>query len=82
MKKQAKRPPKQKKPRKKSNEYQYHRKGPGSGSIAASAVWGGIKRAQANHKERTFSEAMDRAEHLPLSGIMHPEYEAHDCLTI
>lgn len=50
--------------------------------MIASAVWGGIKRAQVGHKERTFAEAMDRAGTLPTSVIFHPEYEAHDCLTV
>lgn len=81
MKKHTPRKPKVKKKRPKVTGRQDHRKGPGSGSITASAVWGGIKRAQPNHQERTFSESMSRVSGLP-NPLMYPEYEAHDCLTV
>lgn len=62
--------------------HQNHSKGPGSGSIVADKIWGAIKRAQPDHRERTFGEMMDRCNTLPHSGIFHPEYEAHDCVKI
>lgn len=77
MKKHTPRKPKVKKKRPKVQGWQDHRKGPGSGSITASAVWGGIKRAQPNHRERTFGEMFDRCER---KDMFYPEYDSREVM--
>uniref|UniRef100_A0AB39CCT4 Uncharacterized protein n=1 Tax=Pseudomonas phage RVTF4 TaxID=3236931 RepID=A0AB39CCT4_9VIRU len=65
MKKHRSKPQKQKKPRKlRSREKQDHSLKPGSGLVCADAVWSGIKRAQPNHRERTFSEMWERSKRM------------------
>lgn len=77
MKKTQPRKPKVKKKRVKPKGWQDHSIRPGSGSIAASAVWGGIKRAQPNHRERTTTEMWDRAEQTPM---FYPEYTSSEVM--
>ncbi len=75
MKKHRPRQPKQKKPRPKSNEYQFHGLRPGSGMVAAETVWGGIRRAQPGFRERTFKEVMESSKH-----FSEPRYDVYDVM--